>query len=132
MVRAREASTVRYIRFLTPLLALSLFFIPSIWLTTTLPPVAKAEKRAMRKFWIVLKQLTPLTAASPAWATIMVSATPTVTVRRVSMRIGMYMFPRSLLEKSLSFFSVMARSCNRKRVWSIWQRNTTFVLFHQI
>ena len=60
MVRAREASTVKYIRFLTPLLALSLFFIPSIWLTTTLPPVAKAEKRAMRKFWIVLKQLTPL------------------------------------------------------------------------
>ena len=58
--------------------------MPRSWLETTHPPVAKAMIRKMKRFWTLPRQLTPLTAASPAWATIMVSATPTATERAVS------------------------------------------------
>ena len=68
--------------------ALFSFPMPINCPTITLPPVPNAENRETKKTCIVLKQLTPLTAASPACETIIVSAIPTVTERRVSIKRG--------------------------------------------
>ena len=100
MDTAREKASERYISCFAEWHAFLLSFLPRYCDAITAPPVAKAEKRKMRRFAMLSIRDTPETACSPTLATIIVSIIPMVTLRRVSIRSGTIRALRYLLSKS--------------------------------
>ena len=70
---------------------------------TTAPPVAMAEKMLIRRMLMLSTSDTPDTAASPTFATIMVSAMPMVTARICSIISGTIRRRSSSLENNMDF-----------------------------
>ena len=76
-------------------LAFSFSFLPRYCPATTAPPVASAAKTLIRSTMILSTKETPETAASPTFATIMLSAIPTSTDKSCSITSGINRAVRS-------------------------------------